>query len=67
MPNKRADGIVNVSFTMPSEMAKALDRRAKMEMTNKSEIVRRAVMAFLSPQEVAQIKQSIIRESSRSM
>lgn len=64
MPNQRGAGIVNVSFTMPGEMAKALERRAKLEMTNKSEIVRRAVMAFLSPQEVAAIKQSILRGSS---
>jgi metal-responsive CopG/Arc/MetJ family transcriptional regulator len=64
MPNQRASGIVNVSFSMPGEMANALERRAKMEMTNKSEIVRRAIMAFLTPQEVASIKQSIVRESS---
>jgi metal-responsive CopG/Arc/MetJ family transcriptional regulator len=64
MSNQRGAGIRNVSFTMPVEMADALERRAKMEMTNKSEIVRRAVMAFLPPQEVAAIKQSISTESS---
>lgn len=59
MPNQRGHGIVNVSFTMPSQMAAALDRRAQAEMTNKSEIVRRAIMAFLPAAEVQAIKASL--------
>ena len=41
-----------------------VNRRAKLELTNKSDIIRRALMAYLPPQEVAAIKQSISRDST---
>jgi hypothetical protein len=44
---------------MPREMAAAVKRRAKMELTNKSDIIRRALMAYLPPTEVQRIKQSL--------
>jgi Arc/MetJ-type ribon-helix-helix transcriptional regulator len=60
MPGQRRNGITNVSFTMPEKMAEALDQRARAEMTNKSELVRRAVLAFLSPSEVDAIRRSVM-------
>lgn len=64
MPNQRAAGIVNVSFSMPQSMADTLESRARIEMTNRSEIVRRAVMAYLSPSERARIQQSLLEAGS---
>lgn len=66
MPGQRRHGITNVSFTMPEKMAEALDQRARAEMTNKSELVRRAVLAFLSPSEAAEIRRSVMNEESGS-
>jgi hypothetical protein len=50
---------VTVSFTMPKEMSEAVNRRAKAELTNKSDIIRRALMAYLSPQELQRIKEAV--------
>jgi len=63
MPNKRAAGIVNVSFTMPASMAEMLESRARRDMTNKSEIVRRAIMGYLSPSETASIMSSVLNDA----
>lgn len=63
MPNQRAAGIVNVSFTMPLRMARALESRARAELTNKSEIVRRAIMAYLPADEVAAIMSSVLNNA----
>lgn len=63
MPNKRADGIINISFTMPAKMAEMLDARAKSELTNKSEIVRRAIMRYLTPEELAAIRSSVLNDA----
>ena len=54
---------VTVSFTMPREMAAALNRRAKMDLTNKSDVIRRALLAFLPPSEAAAIRASVLKES----
>jgi len=54
---------VTVSFTLPKAMADAVTRRAKLELTNKSDIIRRALMDYLPPQEVAAIKQSIAQDT----
>jgi metal-responsive CopG/Arc/MetJ family transcriptional regulator len=58
MANQRAKNIVVVSFTMPQTMAALLEQRAAMELTNRSDVVRRAVMAYLSPDERASILKS---------
>lgn len=47
---------------MPEKMAEALDLRARREMTNKSELVRRAVLAYLSPSEAAAIRDSLLSD-----
>lgn len=63
MPNRRAPGIVNASFTMPASMVEKLEARARMEMTNKSEIVRRAIMSFLTEAERDQIMKTIMNDA----
>ena len=45
---------------MPRELSEAVDRRAKLELTNKSDIIRRALLAFLPPAEAARIRQMVI-------
>jgi len=57
---------VTVSFTMPREMVAALDRRAKMELTNKSDIIRRALLAYLPSSEAAAIRASVYKENQTS-
>jgi metal-responsive CopG/Arc/MetJ family transcriptional regulator len=66
MPGQRAEGIVNVSFTMPAEIAAALEKRARHDMTNKSEIVRRAILAYLPPEEASRIRSSVMESSERA-
>lgn len=62
MPNQRRAGVVNVSFTMPRALADALDQRARMEMTNKSDVVRRAIMAALTDEQREQLRQHVLNE-----
>lgn len=64
MPSQRAAGIVNVSFTMPAGMKRALEARARRDMTNKSEIVRRAIMAYLPPAEASAIMSGVMNETA---
>ena len=64
MPNQRRQGIVNVSFTMPAPLAEALDARARSEMTNKSEIVRRALLSALGPEEAARIRECVLNDGA---
>jgi metal-responsive CopG/Arc/MetJ family transcriptional regulator len=53
MPNQPAANTVTVSFTLPRELGAVVDRVAKRQMTNKSDIIRRALLAYI-PQEEAE-------------
>jgi Arc/MetJ-type ribon-helix-helix transcriptional regulator len=55
---------VTVSFTMPREMTEAVNRRAKAELTNKSDIIRRALLAYLPPEEAQEILRSVMNEET---
>ena len=46
---------VTVSFTLPKALADAVDRLARQNLTNKSDIIRRALLAFLPEDEAAEI------------
>jgi predicted transcriptional regulator len=46
---------VTVSFTLPKALAEAVDRLARQNLTNKSDIIRRALLAFLPAEEAAEI------------
>jgi metal-responsive CopG/Arc/MetJ family transcriptional regulator len=52
---------------MPAEIAEALERRARHDMTNKSEIVRRAILAYLPPAEAERIRSSVMEGGERSV
>lgn len=55
MPNQPGADTVTVSFTLPRALSDAVNARAKREMTNKSDIIRRALLAYVDPAERAQI------------
>jgi hypothetical protein len=51
VPNQPADGTVSVSFTLPRILAEAVEKRANIAMTNKSDIIRRALLNYLPENE----------------
>jgi metal-responsive CopG/Arc/MetJ family transcriptional regulator len=56
MPNRPARNTVTASFTLPRELFAALKNEAIREMTNQSNIIRRALMKYLSPEERAVVE-----------
>ena len=56
MPNRPAPNTVTASFTLPRELFAALRNQAIREMTNQSNIIRRALMKYLSPEERAAVE-----------
>jgi metal-responsive CopG/Arc/MetJ family transcriptional regulator len=59
MPNAPAENTVSTSFTLPRELLEAIEYRAKVEMTNKSELIRRALMNYLTTEERANVLKEI--------
>jgi hypothetical protein len=55
MPNMPAENTVSTSFTLPRGLMEAIEHRSKIEMTNKSEQIRRALMNYLTTDERAQV------------
>jgi Arc/MetJ-type ribon-helix-helix transcriptional regulator len=62
MPNQPAQATVTISFTLPRALAEAVAREARLAMANKSDIVRRALMAWLSPEE----RDAVLREIAQT-
>jgi metal-responsive CopG/Arc/MetJ family transcriptional regulator len=58
MPNAPHENTVSTSFTLPRELLEAIEHRAKGEMTNKSDLIRRALMNYLTEDE----RVSVLRE-----
>ena len=58
VPNSPHSDTVTVSFTLPRGLNEAVLRHAKMNLTNKSDIVRRALLAYLPPEEAAEVIRS---------
>ena len=52
MPNQPAQDTITISFTMPRHLDEAVEARAKAEMTNKSDIIRRALKHWLGTEEL---------------
>jgi metal-responsive CopG/Arc/MetJ family transcriptional regulator len=65
VPNQRRANTTATSFTLPEQLLALVNRKAAGEMTNKSDIIRRALMNYLSPGERAAV-QSRIAENSGS-
>lgn len=60
MPNAPAKTTVTASFTMPEGLMKAVTRVAKRQMTNKSEVIRRALMEYLPEDEQKKVMAEIL-------
>lgn len=59
MPNSPSPDTVTVSFTLPRPLAEAVEAMARRELTNKSDIIRRAIMAYVSESERAVILREV--------
>jgi len=59
MPNAPDPNTVATSFTLPRQLFAALKKKAKLEMTNQSDIVRRALLNYLPCEEASAIKAEI--------
>jgi Arc/MetJ-type ribon-helix-helix transcriptional regulator len=59
MPNQPKPGTVATSFTLPKDLLDAVEAHAAKEMTNKSDIIRRALMNYLSPAEREYVSRSL--------
>jgi len=59
MANQPDPNTVATSFTLPRQLFAAVKRKAKKEMTNQSDIVRRALMNYLTPEERATVLKEI--------
>ena len=55
MANQPAENTVTASFTMPEALLAAVKAKARREMTNQSDIIRRALMNSRSPSERAEV------------
>ena len=62
MANSPHADTVTVSFTMPRSLSDAVERHAKQNLTNKSDIIRRALLAYLPPNEAAEIRGAVMRD-----
>ena len=63
MANQPSPETVTVSFTLPREQAKAVTIHAKKNITTKSDIILRALLAYISPDEAAAIMTSIMNDA----
>jgi predicted transcriptional regulator len=63
MANQPAPETVTVSFTLPRELAKTVDRHAKQNLTTKSDIIRRALLAYIPPAEAEAIMSAIMNDA----
>lgn len=65
MPNQPGENTVATSFTLPRDLLEAVEAHAAKEMTNKSDIIRRALMNYLSPAEREQVRQLRLRAAEK--
>jgi predicted transcriptional regulator len=61
MPNSPADGTVTVSFTLPADLDEAVVGLARANLTNKSDIIRRALIQYLPEDLRAKVLANTIR------
>lgn len=62
MPNQPSPETVTVSFTLPRALADAVNQHARQKMTNKSDIIRRALLEYIGPDEASAIVQEVVEE-----
>lgn len=59
MPNQPGSQTVSTSFTLPRHLLDLVETCATRELTNKSDIIRRALLNFLTPEERSRVKEEI--------
>ena len=59
MPNRPATSTVTISFTLPRRLLEAVETEARLNMTSKSDVIRRALMNYLSPPERHQVLRDV--------
>ena len=59
MANQPHAETVTVSFTLPKSLDNALETESRLMMTNKSDIIRKACMAWLAPSVRADVLKEI--------
>jgi hypothetical protein len=59
MAGKPYQNTVTISFTLPRVLNDAIKTRARLEMTNASDLIRRALMNYISPQEKSAVIASV--------
>ena len=57
---------VTVSFTLPRALAVALDAAAQVRLTNKSDIIRQALLAYLTPAERDRVMALIVSPTMKA-
>jgi hypothetical protein len=62
MPNTPHPETVTASFTMPRRLLREVEDRARAELTNKSDIIRRALLAYLPPDARAAVVKSVAED-----
>lgn len=66
MPNKPASGTVTVSFTLPRMLAEQVELISRRQLTNKSELIRRALMEYLPDDVRLAVENAIVKETPAS-
>lgn len=67
MANQPSPETVTVSFTLPRGLAEAVAHQAKKKLTNKSDIIRRALLAYIPPDEAEAIMASVLNDGPSEM
>jgi metal-responsive CopG/Arc/MetJ family transcriptional regulator len=62
MANRPHPETVTVSFTLPRQLAAAVEQRARQALTNKSDIIRRALLDYLPPEESEAIMRQVLQD-----
>jgi len=59
MPNQPAKNTASTSFTLPGALLRLVETKARQKMTNKSDIIRQALMNYLTSGEKAWVMQQM--------
>lgn len=57
MPNQPSPATIATSFTLPRGLLDLVEREARRKLTNKSDIIRQALMNYLTPGERALVQE----------
>jgi metal-responsive CopG/Arc/MetJ family transcriptional regulator len=66
MPNRPAASTITISFTLPKRLLEAVESEARINMTSKSDVIRRALINYLSPPERHQVLRDVAAGSPKS-